>query len=202
MPEKEFVKIAPEDPPTVDQLFRLAAAHIAPLEGLIPHKKAGRAYMWSRKLIDPGQFNEFGIRHTVYGRIGRGTLGAIATDDDQTEFFIPSRSWSLKYMETYLQRVSPTTWVRDIAIYQFEWSHQDVTVAQRTRKVLESISTGDIPASPSREIAQRALSANLFRVNTVKNDVATVTESDCETLIKAVNGEFYTGPIHVGAKAA
>ncbi len=158
MPYKEFDRIPlDENTPTPDQLFKLASVCIknSANEGrlLKPHHKLPRSYMWSKASHETPGFADY--HHSIFGIIGRKTLGAVIREEDQTELFIPSREWSLQIIESHSVKRTEYLEDRNRIVYQLGWNDSETLVAQQTKKVFVGNSDVGTAKSLAEYMSQR-----------------------------------------------
>ncbi|MDB5186749.1 MAG: hypothetical protein JWM07_221 [Candidatus Saccharibacteria bacterium] len=182
MSSKEFDRIPlAENAPTPEQLFKLASVCIknSANEGklLRPHHKVPRAYMWGKSSHETPGFEDY--HHSLFGIIGRKTLGAIIREEDQTELFIPSREWSLQIVESHSVKRTEHLEDRNRIVYQLGWNDNETLVAQQTKKIFLGNSDVGTAQTLKEYMAQpRELSARRDYVATTP-----FTDTDCEEAI-------------------
>ena len=171
-----------DNPPTTDQLFRLAShAMIAARQGKCFHAVRSRAYhsikntYFDNDLIDIAHLDRPArVNRRMAMRVGRRTLGGI-----------PMKEWSLRFFDTSWYEGVNGAWTGVRNRYRFEWMRDTVTLAERHSYFAPHVETDMYSDLESLSIPDDT--ANILHAI---QEMSEVTTADCEQLITEV-GEYY-----------
>jgi hypothetical protein len=183
VPYKEFERIPlVENVPTPEQLFKLASVCIKNSANggqlLKPHHKVPRAYVWKKASHETPGFADY--HHSIYGIIGRKTLGAVIREEDQTELFIPSREWSLQIIESHSIKRTENLEDRNRIVYQLGWNDSETLLAQQTKKVF----LGNSDVGTASSLNEYMVQPRELAVRRDYYSTTPFTDEDCEKVIE------------------
>jgi len=182
----EAERLVHADAPTQEQLQRLASIGIRSAVDRgrfksIQRKRQAHYFIDELDLLADGVVEEdtpTQIRHRMAVRIG------VRPPQEN----LP-KTWSLKYFDTYFVEAQPGEWKGERSVYQFEWTRSRILMANRTLRLVgfEAPYDQDDLEAQLDHFKIRDDDAAILRVS---EELRTVTEDDCEELIKDMTDYF------------
>ena len=167
-----------DNPPTTNQLFRLASLAMSAANAKKVHRPSPIKPRAHYSIQEAYYYNEAApmlyddypteIRHRMAVRIGRRTLDNI-----------PLREWSLKFFDTYWYEQPEGRWSGIRTQYRFEWERDTVTLAERRLTI--------VPQTHRAELYDYLENATVHYGMTdllsAEMEMSQITKDDCEELI-------------------